>query len=394
MQPVDEKTIKIPAKPFEDFITSSHKWLAGTSDAHRGLELRLAKGPDSELHLSVGGDSHYIEASVVAPPFSLDAPVFLDLAYLANVDFDTDTITLVKPQGTEGKDRRAQFKAPGYNFRIPLRDGANWRRNAQDLEQFSETPGMKFSRETIQRVLPYMELPNSFAQKGIKPFAFETSREGFFIYQSDDFGAYWHTFEAAIPEFERIGEPEKLTLIREFFAPILKLQVFDTFKVLQSNRHTYGEVLAPGQLMQRIRWVQPNYNKPVEDIPAEIKRMRGTVESCISFPTKEFTDNIKKATSFFKEADMKMTPVDFSVQHAVYILSTKLPQSEMIVEGKTLGDVPNPLRVRFQANCLKDYSARFDKKKDLNLEVFRTSAILYQQQEQDQILYWMPIQDR
>jgi hypothetical protein len=66
----------------------------------------------------------------------------------------------------------------------------------------------------------------------------------------------------------------------------------------------------------------------------------------------------------------------------------------MQVEGFTKNDSPTPVRVFFQAACLGDYLKCMDRGKDLNLEIFNSSVIIYQQQEKKNILYWMPIKSR
>jgi hypothetical protein len=386
--------IQIPIKPFALFIKAASKWLAENTEVKTGLELRLAaEGPD--LHVSVGANSSYLEALLVADVSLLTEPIFLDMSYLSNYPFDSEPLILIKPEvgrNTENKDKRAQFKAPSQNFRIPIRSGDAWERNHQDLEQFKETQGFFLTQELMSEVYPNLDLPDSFGQKKKVPqrVAFE-KLEGnqFQAYSEDDFGALWHKFKS--DDFQSLNDFQKIVVMYDFFIPYAQVPGYTGIILKQSNRLTIGELKINKGGFKRFRWMQPNHTKTMGNIPVDATKVREKVSTCLTFDADDFTKKVEQAIIFYRgEKELQDMPLEFSIIQDSYTLSARLQSSEMQIEGKTKEPVPSPLRINFQAACLRDYLKCLKKKETLHMEIFPQSVILYQQKENQSLLYWMP----
>ena len=390
--------IQIPVKPFAAFIDAAFAWLSKTSEMKTGLELRLFK-EGQDLHVSVGADSNSIEAVLEADVSALTAPIFLDMSYLANYTFDIDSLALVIPQpGGDDKskiERRAQFKAPGQNFRIPIRAGVYWERNEQDLNQFADTPGFSMTRDLVQEIYPYLELPDSFdaRKKALPQLAFEQVGDFLQCYTWDGFGAFWHSFK--FEGFQPLSGFKKILIPYEFLIPYKKIKEFSHLTLKQSSKLSLFELSGmPG--FKRFRWLQPRYVKGMEDIPTALQRIRAKADTCLTFDTQEFLRNTEKATVFLRGArDMQGVSLSFSIIQDSYALSTNTPDSEMIIEGKAKSSVPTHKHVSFQPACLMDYLKCLERGQDFNMELFNETLTLFQdvktEKGEKKILYWMPV---
>jgi hypothetical protein len=391
--------IKIPVKQFSTFVEAAATWVAKKPEYRKGLEIRLLS-VGHNLHVSVGADSHYIEAVLMGSPESatLEAPLFLELSYLADFSFDVEELVLVKPQERSGdrRENRAQFKAPGCNFRIPVKNGEIWERHKQNINQFETAPGMRFKKEFIDQIYEHMQLPNSFGSKAIEMVVLQLVGSGKIeMYSSDEWGAYLHTF-SNVTDFEALPGFEKMTFPKEFLKPYeaFKKEKYPNISMQQTLRHTVATIKAPELGFEKIAWIQPNFQKPVGDVSSTLKKERSKMDSCLTLNTKEFVKSVKKAMEFFKEGDFKGVPLEFSITEDLYNLKADLPHSEMNVEGQAAVKAPNPLRAKFQAQSLKDYLDCMEKAEPFNMEIFRASVVIYQALKNMEILYWMPVHDR
>jgi hypothetical protein len=391
--------IKIPVKQFATFVEAASTWVAKKPEYRKGLELRMLS-MGNNLHVSVGADSHYIEAVLIGDPTNavLEAPLFLELSYLASFSFDIEELILVKPQERSGdrRENRAQFKAPGCNFRIPLKNGDIWERNKQSLQQFETSPGITFKKEFIDKIYGHMQLPNSFSSKTIEMVVMQSIGTGKIeMYSSDEWGAYLHTF-SNLTDFTVLPGFERMTFPKEFLKPYeaFKKEKYSEILLQQTLRHTVATLKAPELGYEKIGWIQPNYQKPIGDVSGILKRERAKIDSCITLNTKEFVKNVKQAMQFFKDSDFKGIPLEFSIVENEYNLKADLPHSEMNVQGTPAEKAPKPVRAKFQAQSLKDYLDCLEKSEPFNMEIFRASVVIYQQLKDLGILYWLPVHDR
>jgi hypothetical protein len=385
--------IEIPVQPFALFIEAATKWLAKTSEIKKGLEIRLFK-EGSDLHVSVGADSAFLEAVLDADVSILDQPVYLDMSYLSDYPFDVDTLAMVKPgTGSTAVDRRAQFKAPGQNFRIPVRSGDNWKRNEQNMAQFDTVPGIKMTHKFMKEIYPNLDLPDSFGMKKKVPqrIVFKKIQDKQIeVYSEDEFGAFSHSFTS--DDFSFLESFTQITLLHDFFIPQTKVESFSHITLKQSSRLSFGEIHMTGGGFKRLRWLQPNHTKPLGEISESVKAVRQGIDWSLQFDLQDLVRNVDKATIFYRaEKEFQASPLEFSIIKDSYLLSAKLTHSEMNMEGKTKNEAPAPTRIKFQAACLRDYLKVLDKTQPMNMEIFPQTVIVYQQYPNKNILYWMPI---
>jgi hypothetical protein len=385
--------IEIPVKPFSIFIKSAYQWLSKTNDTKKNrLELRLFKEDDC-LHVSVGLDSSYMEAVLEAQASALNEPIFLDLSHLSSYQFDSEPLYLVIPKKTETTnniEKRAQFKAQGHNFRIPILPGKTWEKNEQDLSEFEKTAGFNISKQAFDSIHPFLKLPDSFDQKKPARVAFEKiSDNKFQCYSDDQFGSFWHCFETQ--DFSPLNEFQRLVLLNDFLLPYKKIDEFTSLTVKQSDRVSFAEIHGLSNGFKKLRWLQPNYVGYMENIPAAVKEVRAKIDSSLTFDTAEFLNNVEKATIFFKGEDYQQIPLEFSVIESSYALAARTTDSEMLREGKILNTATSSLRLNFQASCLTDYLRCLDRSQELNMEILTGGVIIYQKlQNEKDILYWLP----
>jgi len=390
--------IQIPVKPFATFIDAASSWLSKANTMKGGLELRLAK-EGNDLHVSVGGDSNYIEAVLDADVAILEKEIFLDMSYLSNYTFDVESLALVIPHPTVAADnkieKRAQFKAPGQNFRIPLRPGEHWEKNEQNFDQFANAPGFSVTQELMKEIFPYLQLPDSFKidrEKTLPQLVFETVEDGFRCYTDDGFGAFCHVFYCY--GFTPTENFSRILIPYEFLIPFKKIEQFTEITLRQTASISVAEFSGiPG--FKKFRWVQPKYIKGMANVPEDLSRARAKAETCLVFDTQEFLKNVEKSTVFLHGKDFQDTSVNFSIIKSSYTLSTKTTDSTMDVEGVAKEDSIKSYRgVPFQAACLKEYLKCLDKSNSFNMEILSGTVTLYQdiktEKGRKMILYWKP----
>jgi hypothetical protein len=156
-----------------------------------------------------------------------------------------------------------------------------------------------------------------------------------------------------------------------------------------------AEVKLNTQGFKKLRWMQPNFVKPMEHIPTGATETRAKQDSCLTFDPAEFGKKVERATVFYRgEKEFQEVPLEFSIIDDTYTISARLSHSEVQIDGKTKNAAPTPMRVNFQAACLRDYLKCMDKNHELNMEIFTQTVILYQQFEHKNLLYWMPVRAR
>ena len=392
------KHISLPVAGLEEFVGAVQGFMNRLPEYKKGLEIRFAQeGPD--LHVSVGGDSHYMEAILACPePVELEFPIFLDLNYLSNFKFDTEFLHLTKPSPEKMANRndksefdyRAQFRAQGMNFKIPFRKGDVWAKNRYDVGAH-EMPSLTMEHQFLEANYENFALPNSFAQKGTRPVIFEKKDDGMVVYSSDDFGAFCHTYK---PQGVQIGF-DRMKVLYDFLIPFKKIKAFKQMRIAQSDRLTVGHLLgAEERGIKHFCWVQPNWQKAFDTVPSALGPLRAKVEWSLAMQTKDLLAKVNQATQFYNETNYRENPLEFSAVESQYGLVARLPHSEVAVEGVLQEPVPSPVRVRFQAACLRDYLSCFEQAQPLNLEIYKTTVVAYQATPEKNILYWMPIHDR
>lgn len=368
-----------------------------TPEYKKGLEIRLAQ-EGHDLHVSVGGDSHFMEAVLVCPePVELDAPVYLDLNYLANFKFQTSHLHFLKPSteklAAKGEiEYRAHFKAENMSFKIPFRKGDVWAKNKYDHSTLENLPSITVTKKFLEENYDNLELPNSFSQKGPRLIILESKNlHEFIAYSSDDFGAFLHTFK----DDNIQANFQRLKVLYEFLIPFKKISNFNHIRIAQSERLTVGHLLCEETSgIKKFCWVQPNWQKAFDPVPDALTELRSKVEWSLAFDSKALLSKVIQATQFYTEANYRENPLEFSAIQNKYGFIAKLPQSEVVVDGELTEPIQQPVRVKFQAACLRDYLSCFVSEANINLEIYRSTAVAYQALEGKNLLYWMPIHDR
>jgi len=382
--------IQIPVEFFKTFIQASTKWLAKTNDAKKGLEMRLAQAGPDRLEFSVGGDSHFIRMVVATEPFDMPDPIWIDLSYFQNLSLDAvEQLTLIRPRESKLEDKRAQFKAPGMNFRIPLRSGETWKRNYFDPKDVPVEDSQKllFERDQLDRIFPYWDLPDSFGAKtgSLLRLVVPANSTTLKVWSNDQFGAFCHEFQEAQ---EASGIVRSLKLQHSFLQPYRAAGW--EYKVLYwaaTDRLQIAEILPYREGPLLFQWIAPQQQGIVPDIEASLAKERSLVEHAIDFDTAMFCRNVERATSFYQDKDYKERPIELSMIGKQYSLVGRLPNSEMIAEGESLSAPEKNMKVMVQPRCLLDYTKRFERTAPLQLGIARQTAILSQKLEKTSLQY-------
>jgi hypothetical protein len=391
--------ISIPVKFFHTFIQASSKWLSRTNDAKRGLELRIAQVAPDRMEFSTGADSHFIKMVVLAEPFELPEPVFLDLQYFQNLALGGfESLHFVRPKEINPllDEKRAQFKAPGMNFRIPLRTGDVWRRNQFDPSslKIEDSQRIELSEEHAARLIPLWDLPDSFGTKtgGALQLAVAAQSPSLRVWSSDAFAAFQHEFTNVVAPSD-LNRALKLNV--NFLQPYGAVDWEHKFiSLCATERLLWGEVLPYREGPLLFSWTAPQQQGVLPDIEKALAAERVKVQHAIDFDTASFCQNLARATAFYQDRDYMERPLELSLIGKQYHLVGRLAQSEIVAEGESLTAPESNLKVMVQPRCLLDYTKRFQSKKPLRLEVTNQTALLVQNSEQGKLQYWLPITER
>lgn len=397
------KELELPVEEFKQFVNAAGKWLATTSDAKQSkLELRFGKHA-GKLHLSVGGDSSFIECILnVQAEEAIETPFWLDLQYLMKFDFKVEKLTLIVPSSMSAaktEERRAQFKSPGLNFRIPLRSGDAWKRNSEDIGASSKAaPGLGMKADFLNQIAGWLKLPNSFKVNSDPCVTIESTRPGHLAAYEYDFGAYWHQFTLA--PADHIGAFQRAVFRYRFFLPYEAVEdQADLIEIRQTDRQSFGQVaFKEGTQFLLYRWSEPNSTKPKDHIPSSVEAARKSVESSLAFDGKELLKNVTRVLSFHSDKESEEDAIQFSILKGLkqYSLDNRNEKARILVDGQALEEAFATLRVLIQGKCLRDYLKFFTLDAPVGMEICRSSIILYQQDQPKGIslLYWAPIQER
>lgn len=394
--------LKIPVKQFRHFIESSGKWLTKTVD-HKtsGLEVAV-EAVDSEITLSVGGDSSFFRVSFEID--KLETPferVFVDLGYLLKIPFekeedDSETFSLTKPLKIEdiGKvDNRVAIRYKGMNYKIPIKNGDVWEKNKHDFDKHEVNSFIDLKeRSFFNQVYTESILPSSFGikHKNVITFHKKPEKEGVFIYSSDGFGAFCHNFKDELIEFS-----EGITQVDidyEFFVPMVKISEIEGVKIYTSDRYLLGS--ARSTVFTKFHWVQPKTHLLIEDIESFVAQSLTEEKTIVKLGTKDFLNIIKNSMVFFKESNIRDTPLQFLAIGDKYTMSAALPHTHSMIEGELLQNQETPVRVMFQAASIRDYVSMLDNSHEMNMEVYSTKVILEQKLENFTMKYLLPISSR
>lgn len=396
--------ISFPVKNFAAFITAANTWFNKTSTAYKqGLELCLQQS-GTDLSCSVYGELNFIEAILECPePVNLPFPLYLDLGQLAKYSFNTNYLYLVLPTEEKMKssgliEYRAQFKAQDTNFKIPFKPGTGWKKHYLALPTaFSDLQRIKFTKKFLNENMSLLELPDSFkVQEDLRYQLFERYDGKDFIYAHDydNMGAYCMEYKLTnFPE----ADLRRIRYLSDFLIPLQKGPDYQHFTLANSKTGglCYGSAeAAPDSGIKKFVWAQPTTEKAFDQIPSLLAEHRKTCQWSLSFNTGILADNLETATQFFTDAEMREKAIEISAVGERYNISGVLNESEMNVEGPLLEAAPNPVRIRIQPRCLKDYLKNFDQKAPVNVEVYSATIVLYQNSPDRNLVYWLPVHDR
>lgn len=393
------RKIELPVRKIQAFLDAAVPWLQGSMDYREGLELRLVAEKGSLLHLSVGGTGHYIEATIRHENLSdLAEPLFLDMDYLVRYKFTEDTMQVLIPDKGKGAgDLRVQFKGPNVSFKIPVRTGDKWVLHQQsNPPTLSELPGYVLPKEFLEDYYTRLVLPNSFGDAEARAFQIRTVEDKIRIYSNDDFGAFCHTF-GNLEHLFPINGAMGLKVLHEFLLPYKGIRKSEdiTLMTLQAdNNQVYGSIDFNDSAFVSLLWIQPLHAKPIQDVPKILADSRKGIDWCLEFDTREISRNVDRATSFYQKANFRENPLSFSIVGQQYTVSTTLSSSDMSVNGTALTQAPQVARAKFQAGCFADYLSCLDSDQQMSMELLRNSAILFQQRDGVELVYWMPISER
>lgn len=386
------------------FADLAHKWLSKTLEAKKGLEIQFDFEP-GKVKLSSGSSGFFLEATIPIQNVDPVESFCLDLGQLSKVAWDQiETIQVGRQiRGTEDRGGKSiHFKLPRLNFKIPVKSGTKVQIN--QVKQFTPVWGRQIPRTVWQEIKKFLELPNSFGQKENIPQVFWKIQQDIEVYSNDSFGAFYHRFTptAPIPDLTPSDSTlpgEKTTL--HFLEP-LSMAGWNSFS-LQSDPHYVAGAFQfePGHSLEAFRWFAPHYQKPLRDVPAMLTREREKATNSVLFEQAALSRQAEEVTMFFDTDSVRSTPVEMAIVQNHYTLSGRLPQSEVAVEGELGEPIPQPIRLRFQGACLKDYLKRFNAG-PLRAEIFSSTIVLYQTEslEKDsaisrqELVYWMPIHER
>jgi hypothetical protein len=387
--------IDLPVKKIQSFLDVAVPWVRKAPEWKRGLEVAI-QNIEGKLHVSLGGTAHYVEALLLHDASQIEQPLFLDLQYLTRYRFTEETMQVTLPENGK-RDHRLQFRGQGVSFKVPFLDGENWKQHAQPLPNIDTLAGFAFPEEFMKRHGKHLMLPNSFGEIKDMPGAFriDARQDGKVImYSNDGFGAFCHTLDTAQAPIA-INDCKEMKLLNDFFMPyqaIAKEAESVSFEIRQDKSQMFGYCTTDDFI--QFCWVQPHHPRIIDDVPTQLAEDRRAAEWCLTFKTQEISSNATRVTSFYQDANYKENPITLSVVGNQYSLATTLSSSDMVVEGRSINEAPHSVRARFQAGCFIDYLNCLNKNHECSFEILRSSAVLYQQQEGANLVYWMPIQER
>lgn len=393
------RELVLPVEEFGQFISAAGKWLGQTSDAKQAkLELRVGQH-EGKLHLSVGGDSCFMECLLNVNAEAIQEPFWLDLHYLMKFDFKVASLVLIiPPQTSKAEESRAQFKSPGINFRIPLRTGTTWNRNAENIGVASKgAPGLELTAEFFNQIFGWLKLPNSFKINQRPCVTMESSKVGQLSTYEYDMGAFLNEFSH--PSIEYIGTFQRAVFSYHFLTPYQEIETLaQKLEIQQTERQSFGKIVfKEGTQFLKFRWSEPNSTKSKDSIPASVEDARKAIEACLVFDPKEFLKNVVQVLSFHSDKELEEDAIQFSILKGLkqYTLDNRKAAS-ILVNGEVLEPAYETLRVVVQGKCLRDYLKLLSLDAPVGLEVCRSSIILYQQDPKKGIslLYWAPVNSR
>lgn len=386
--------IKIPHKAFGTFVRAANSWLASTVDAKTGLEVRLAN-QEGKLHVSAGADANYMEAVILTDPKDLEAltqPIFLDVPTLASYAFDSDNLTMVVPTNQPKEDQRINFSVPGFNFRVPRKEGAVWRRNHFDLAA-QKVDGLILDKEGFEQLFKHLTLPNSFkTDRRDFQFCFEVNPGvGYRVYGYDGFGALCHMFKNKF-----MGKEGQMVFTEDFFLPCKEFLVDSYISFGVSGTQGFGEFKSESSGIEILRWTQPRYQKQPSAIPKALEDYRRHTLAHLMINPKEMAKNIQRACMFLSPTEMRATPMELYTIGPQYALVTKKSggEGEVRAEGELVQEPAANLELNIQASCFKEYLDEFENRAAVSMEVLQKTVILSQNIEEKELLYWMPVMPR
>ncbi len=227
--------VNLPAKQLSQFIESSTKWLAKTSDFRQGLDVSV-EVVGNLATMSVGADSSFLKVSFkieeALPENETFGRLFLDLSYLAKLPLSQDgVVTLTTPKPKAGKDesldKRLAVSYKGMNFKVPMKTGDTWMKNKHDFQEHEVKTYVEMTGRTVFDSI-YREtiLPTSFGtkQQSLICFHQKPDKEGIFAYTEDGMGAFCHQFKKGAVSFSEGAD--SIPVLYDFFLPIVKIQEF------------------------------------------------------------------------------------------------------------------------------------------------------------------------
>lgn len=385
--------IKLPSKALGLFVQSANTWLSKTIEAKQGgLELRLAN-QDGNLHVSAGADGSYLEALLKCNEGDLEfltSPLFLDIPSLASYAFDSEILYMTSPSLQLKEDQRVGFTAPGFNFRIPQKAGAIWKRNYFELEGI-EISDFILDKNLFGLFFKNLELPDSFNSRNnidlqVSVECYPSQKFSMF---ANDMGAYWHVFTSSDIQ----GKQTKDSFNMNFFTPCKLIEIEKNISFATTGPQCFGSLNAPEQGFINYRWMQPRYIKESHNIATAINQLRmSPVRSKFKVEGKSLIQNITRSCMLLSPSEMKSTSLELSTVGDQYNLKIlKSTGDEVCAEGKFLITEGDNISVNIQASAFKDYLSEFSSKAAVNIEIYKDTILLEQDTEGSHLLYWMPL---